>query len=89
MREEQGEVFLGWRAATVAGVVRDHSVPGKEPEWKDKILVLDVGMVVQQAVHQTLSTLHPGEFEKAKLDVDRRDHSVQPFHFISEPREGE
>ena len=59
VREKQGEVFLGWRAATVAGVVRDHSVPGREPEWKDKILVLDVGMVVQRAVHQTLVYTSP------------------------------
>lgn len=45
MREGQGQVFLRWRVAMVAGVevVRDHSTPGRGPERRDKFLVLDGG----------------------------------------------
>lgn len=68
-------------------VVRDHSTPGREPTKSDKFLVLDEvgggsGLVTD---HCPLTLMN---FEKATVSRDLRDHSVQAFHFISEPRKG-
>lgn len=47
MREEHGEVLLGWRLRLVGGDggwrVRGSSTPQREPERSDKIVVLDGG----------------------------------------------
>lgn len=50
---------------------------------------LDLMVVGAVAPSPDIGHTYLGDFDKTRASRDLRDHSVQPFHFISEPREGE